>query len=464
MRASLSTWFTKRAYFPLLDWYKRIPFDRAWNDALANERLPPEALVDLSTQRLGEALAYAKANVPYYETSFAHAPPFASGPRLLEQLASLPMLEKSHVFENRTALRSRTHRGPVITGTTSGSTGIALTYDHDPNHYAWVEAVQCRGRRWWGVERGDSSVVLWSRPVDGSRRSRWKAIAKYRLRNCAEFDTFQEFDDAAVQAILAAIRRWQPRLVYGYGSSVGRLGMEMKRRGVRLREDERPALVEYTADHMYATERAVTADAFGAPVTSAYGSSECASVAVQCRAGRMHMAIDHTVVEFVREDGTPAAPEETASIVLTQLHNRVMPLIRFKVGDLGSYSTERCPCGSSFPVMNLEVGKVADLISTSSKKNVSAHLLDYVNLYLMKEGIRGVRQFLVEQMTLDDFRLSIVKDSVFEERAPVVFIDRMREYLGSQIRVDVAFVDEIPLQRTGKRRYFIRRFAEDARA
>jgi hypothetical protein len=104
--------------------------------------------------------------------------------------------------------------------------------------------------------------------------------------------------------------------------------------------------------------------------------------------------------------------------------------------------------------MNLEVGKVADRITTSSKKLVSPYSLDYINKHLLRQGIRGIRQFLVEQVGTDDFVLHIVKESPFDPRCVTVFTEKMRDYLGDSIRTEVRFADHIPVSPSGKRRWF----------
>ena len=463
MMADLVTLALKRAYYPALDRAKATPFAARFAEACANEKRSPEALLAISRGHLRDMLCRAENTVPYYRRTFAAKGVRAADVRDERDLASFPILDKGEVFEHKRELQCTAYRGKLVTGTTSGSTGIAMTFHYDPGHHAWVDAVQWRGRAWWGLERGDPCIVLWSRPVAGAS-ARWRIVLKHRLRNAVQFDTFQEMDARMVDEILAAFERSRPRFVYGYGSSLGQLGHAMRERGLTVSAAARPAMIEYTADHMYATEREVLAAQVGAPVLSAYGSSECGGVAQQCREGRLHIAIDHTIAEFVRDDGTIADPDEVAHIVLTQLHNRAMPLVRFRVGDLGSYSLAPCPCGSPLPVMNLAVAKIVDLIDTSFKKNVSAHVLDYINLHLMKVGIRGVRQFFVEQRGRDDFRLDLVKDAVFEEAAPATFVAKMREYLGDGITVDVRYVDAIPLQSTGKRRYFARALALDERS
>jgi phenylacetate-CoA ligase len=131
-----------------------------------------------------------------------------------------------------------------------------------------------------------------------------------------------------------------------------------------------------------------------------------------------------------------------------------MPLIRYRVGDLGSWRSEPCPCGVTLKTMNLEVGKVADLISTSSKKLVSPYSLDYISKHLLREGIRGIRQFLVEQTATDEFVLHIVKEEPFDPRCVSFFSEKMKEYLGASIRIEVRFTDAIPVSSSGKRRWF----------
>src|SRR5262249_41487041 len=227
----------------------------------------------------------------------------------------------------------------------------------DSAQYAWAEACQWRGRRWWRVDRGDRQLVLWSRPVDASRLTQFQAWAKYRLRNYLQFNTFLDFDGARVDAVIAALRRFRPRLIYGYGSSIARVAERLRERGEVLQGAERPRLVEYTADHMYEREQETALQVFAAPVTSAYGASECGGVAQQCPQGNLHVSVDHALVEFLRPDASAADPEETAEIVLTTLNNHGMPLIRYRIGDLGSYSGKSCACGVTLPLMQLQIGK-----------------------------------------------------------------------------------------------------------
>jgi phenylacetate-CoA ligase len=216
---------------------------------------------------------------------------------------------------------------------------------------------------------------------------------------------------------------------------------------------------------MYAPERRVASEVFGAKVISAYGASECGGVAEQCREGSLHVSVDHCVVEYLRPDGSPAAPGESARLILTPLNNHGMPLIRYDIGDMGAFLGDApCPCGVTLPRMSLQVGKSVDVIDTSTKRGVSAHVLDYINIHLMKMQVSGIKQFFVEQTGLDAFDVAFVKESAFDPRAVDIFVEKMREYLGPQINVRTRFVDDIPLNASGKRRYFKKREGLDREA
>jgi phenylacetate-CoA ligase len=457
----LPTAFARYAYLPLTDAVKRMPVRRYLREAEALDRRPLRELEALQLDKLRRALEQAGRETRFYAERFRAAGFRPDELRSVTDLARIPELSKYDIFEHREEMRSPRCVGRRFDGFTSGSTGVALHFDFDSRQYGYAIACGLRGRGWWGVRRGDSELSVWGRPAAHTwwtDRSTW---AKYKLRNTVQFDAFANFDG---DAIIAALRRIRPRVVYGYGSSLGRLAEAMAARGVALEGDERPAIVEYTADHMYAQEKKLCEQVFGAPVLSAYGSSDCGGVAQQCREGRLHMSIDHVVVEFLRDDGSAAGPDETARVVLTQLHNAAMPLVRYAVGDLGSYSADPCPCGVTLPVMNLTIGKTADVINTSQRSGVQASILDYINILLMKEGIRGVKQYMVLQTSLDAFKVSFVKETPFEQRAVDVFVAKMREYLGDGIAVTVDFVDAIPLQKSGKRRYFLKAFGQEREA
>ncbi|HSO39617.1 MAG TPA: hypothetical protein VLT33_44125, partial [Labilithrix sp.] len=419
----------KHLYYPLLDRTKRAPYREAFAEALRNERLSAAELAALQLQKLRAILAHAEG-IPLYAERFKSAGVRAEDVKSLDDLRRLPILTKADVLDAGERLVSPTYEGRIFEGRTSGSTGHALRFKQDSGQVAWVDASQARGRRWWGVDRGDRMVVLWSRPAERTATIELRIWVKNALRNVTHFDAFKDFDEAKALEIARTIERRRPLMLYGYGSSLGRLAQLLDASGVSLSEAARPRVVEYSADHMYPHERALAEKVFGAEVVTAYGASECGAVAQQCRRGKLHVSTDHVLVEILKPDGSPAAPDENGRILLTTLNNRAMPLIRYEVGDVGRLLRDPCSCGLPFPCMHLESGKSADVIDTSTRRGVNAHVFDWINIALMKEDVRGIRQFLVGQTGEDTFELAVVRERPFDPRSVELFIAKMRDYLG----------------------------------
>ena len=450
----MRTAFTQRIYLPLLDRARATPFRKALHELRSNEKLPLEKLQELQVQQLRSLLAHAREHSPFHAERMRVAGLEPQDVTDISCLRALPVLEKNTLYDHYDNVRSRQYPGKKFSGSTSGSTGIALRFEYDSIHDAVITAAMWRHRGWWGLRRGDREAELWGRPLKISEIQKRIQSTKYWLRNIRHFYTFGDFDEAQMESMVKGLRKFRPKLVYGYGSSLARLARFMTEKGERLEGQSRPILVEFTADHMHAAEQAIAEEAFGCPVASQYGASETPSIAGQCPQGGMHIAIDQCILEFVRADGTAAGPGEHADLVVTPLYNFAMPLIRYRVGDAGAYSDDKCPCGLTLPLMNLTIGKSIELITTSTAAGVSAHILDYANLLLLRKQIPGLRQFFIEQTDLDRFRLDYVSDGAPARPALASFIATMREHLGEQIAVECRSVSEIPAPASGKRRYF----------
>lgn len=446
--------FCAQVYLPLVDAKKQNAHASAYREAIRNEGLSRSELDRVILDKLRRIVTLAKGT-PFYARRFREAAVADLRVDSLDDFARLPLVSKSDIAATGYEFDNLHYRGRVAHGVTSGSTGTALRFRQGAEHEGWIEACWLRGVGWWGIRRGDRRVVLWGRPVDGGVRAQASAWLKHRLRNGLSFNTFEEMNDAFLERVVDGLQTFKPRLIYGYGSSLGALASYMARSGRRLTHDARPRLVVYTGDHLYEAERVLGEAHFDAPVVSLYGSSEAGSVGYTCPDGGMHVSEDHIHVEILRADGRATEPDEQGEVVVTTLNNFAMPLVRYRVGDLGSFSSRTCPCGRTLRTMNLEVGKVADRITTSSKALVSPYSLDYINKHLLRSGVRGIGQFLVEQVGVDDFVLHVVREDPFDARSTTIFTEKMRDYLGETIRTEVRFTDVIPVSASGKRRWFV---------
>jgi phenylacetate-CoA ligase len=190
------------------------------------------------------------------------------------------------------------------------------------------------------------------------------------------------------------------------------------------------------------------------PLISDYGASEAPGIAEECASGRLHVSIDCYKVEVVNAHGEVLPEGTIGDLVITSLHNRTMPLIRYRIGDVGRLVPGQCECGSPFPQMELVVGKSVDLITTSYADKVSAHYLDYINIDLMKRGLYGIEQFKLYQHNRDEFELHVVHGKGDLNKSAAEFLVLLRDRLGP-VDVTLEVLGEIPLEATGKHRYFV---------
>jgi phenylacetate-CoA ligase len=138
-----------------------------------------------------------------------------------------------------------------------------------------------------------------------------------------------------------------------------------------------------------------------------------------------------------------------AGFLITSLNNRVMPLIRYRLGDVGILSTDACACGRGLPVLKEISGRSVDFVRTPDGRLLHGINFDYLPKYFLKE----VRQFQILQTDADTLRVKVVKDTGFKDDTLVRFESRMRGIVGGEIKIVFELRNEIPRERNGKTQF-----------
>lgn len=170
-------------------------------------------------------------------------------------------------------------------------------------------------------------------------------------------------------------------------------------------------------------------------------------VAAECESRKLHVLDDLRIVEIVDEEGNPSLPGKLGTIVVTDLTNYAMPLIRYDTGDLAEAgSGGRCACGRSFSVLERISGRSAESIRTSAGL---VHSEYFAHLFY---GFAGVKQFLVRQVAADEITVEIVPSEGFSADQLESIRQNIVEHTEHTLRVDFRLVDEIEPTVGGKRR------------
>ncbi len=133
-----------------------------------------------------------------------------------------------------------------------------------------------------------------------------------------------------VTDVVERLNALQPDALFGYASMLARLASE--RRAGRLRI--RPALLRSTSETLLPEHRAAITEAFGVPPVDTFASSEGLTGHSDPGEAVLTFASDLCIVELVDDRNRPVPlGEPSAKVLITNLYNRVQPLIRYVMED-----------------------------------------------------------------------------------------------------------------------------------
>ena len=157
---------------------------------------------------------------------------------------------------------------------------------------------------------------------------------------------------------VAQLNSIDPAILQGYPSAIRQLAEEQ--RAGRLHIE--PALIGTGGESVSIEEREHMAEAFEAPVVDGYASSECLLLATTCRHEWLHYRSDWVILEPVDSEHDPVPPgEPSETVLLTDLSNRVQPIIRYDLGDSVVQLPDPCECGSPLPAIRV-AGRQDDIL------------------------------------------------------------------------------------------------------
>jgi phenylacetate-CoA ligase len=408
--------------------------------------LPLETLKARQDKRLKQMLRYATGNSPYYERVFREHR-FDPENFQLAAFQELPLLTKANIRASTEEILSREFaRSALGKHNTGGSTGVALTtyFDRD-----WLEARTAdalRSDQWAGCFHGMKIASLWGNPP---RPKTLKQRLRALLINRFIYLDTMDLNERSIGDFIARWRSEKPEILFGHSHSLFMLARYLLENGV---EDLRPRGIISTSMMLLANERQVIESAFACKVTDRYGCEEVGLIACECeRHQGLHLSIEHLYVEFLRPDGTPAAPGEEGAIVITDLFNRGMPFIRYRIEDVGVPSDRCCPCGRGLPLMQRVVGRVADYLRRRDGSMVAGVSLVERTL----TAIPGLEQLQVVQSSFDDIVLNVVRAPDFNPATEQALLTEFRSVFGPGITIRAEYMERIPQERSGKYRFSI---------
>lgn len=358
-----------------------------------------------------------------------------------ESLMDLPLLNKEDIQRNYKELTFDTNQR-ISLRSTSGSTGTPLKFYKDRDATAFMDAVMYHSYSWHGINIGDRQARFWGMPYN--LKKNYTEKLKDLLMNRIRFSAF-DITEEKMSQYYYRIKKFKPAYIYGYPSLIYEFICFLKRNSLDIRFLDLKALI-VTGEIVSPYQLEVIKGELNVPIVNEYGCTEVGIIAFQCTMGMMHV-MSHNIILEVIKSGRQVIDEE-GDVVITELNAKIMPFVRYKIGDRAILKSEKCNCGLAFPVIEILEGRKDDYIITPDGKKV----YDAIFAYTFKKGIK---KFKAIQKKLDLIDVYIVKDENYDEQLEKHYIQKLRENINPNIDFNFIYTSELNHEKSGKFKYFV---------
>jgi phenylacetate-CoA ligase len=429
------------------------PFQKAAGDLAALSEMSGSAIVEWQRERCDEIVRYHAERNPLYRSLL--------GGRAPTRWCDLPIVDKS-AFQRPVAecLSDATRDADIHLSSTSGSSGTPFFFARDKYTHARTWALIAEVYAWHGIGLESRQARFYGIPREPIPRL--KEMAKDWLMNRARFPVF-DLSDAVLERFRRRIARDRFDYLYGYTNSLAAFAAYVRRSGVQLKAECPTLRVCIVTSEMCTPEdRERLEEAFGVPVVNEYGASETGVIALEDLRHSWRISWKTLFLEVVDERGGPAADGSTGQILITDLYNRAMPFIRYRIGDVGSVRSAAATVSGESELAELE-GRVNDTIRLPSGRRAAGLTFYYVSRSLLeKSGI--MKEFIIRQTALDEFVFDVVSDAPLSPGDIRTIEAKMSQYLEPGLRLRVRRVDAIERPPSGKRKHFFSELPADGAA
>lgn len=400
-----------------------------------NQWLRPSELEELQNKKLRAIVKHAYDNTEFYHYKFKNAGIYPDDIKTVNDLKKVPFTTKEEL--RMQPLEARTSKNldlsKCLVTETSGSTGIPLKIVYDSAADEFSKAVNLRSH----IENGLKVRSKWAVFGDPHHYQKPRWFQKLRIYSPVKVSVFEPIDKQ-----IDILTKFKPEVLDGYTSSIRLLAEAIDKNDIK---GINPKTVFGTSELLDPETRKYINSVFDVEMVDNFGCVELNRTAWECKehAG-YHIDADSVIMEFI-ENEENISPGERGEIVYTGLYNYAMPLIRYKIEDVGIPSDELCPCGRGLPLMKLIEGR-----SDSFMQVPDGRVFSPIIWTLIIRKIPGVGQLKAIQEKRDLIRVLLVKSREFSLNTIAQVEHDIKEVMGQEINVKVEIVDEIPKDKSGK--------------
>lgn len=388
---------------------------------------------------------YAYNNVPYYKEIFDKKGIKPNDIQTKADLNKIDILTKEKVRANFHKLKSENlNQFRYKVNSTSGSTGENLKFlsDISPSR----PALQKRCYDWMGINFLDKKMTIWGAGWDVKKAKKIESRIKGWIKGTIVLSGYN-LSDADLDYYYKIMKDFNPELLISYPSILYDIAKYFEKNNYAFS----PKAIQIGGEKLFPFQREYIEKVFKTKIFDFYGARDMRLIAQECdKHEGLHIMAENVLVEVLDENNNPVEEGE-GDLVITDLHNKVMPFIRYRIGDRAIVTQKQCSCGRGLPLLKEVIGRSFEIIEFPNGNKVGGTF--WTILLKTQPGIKNLQ---VIQKALDHIQINYVPENKNAMINFDNFIEKIHEFSGPDLKVKFNEVPEIPLTKGGKFRFVIK--------
>jgi phenylacetate-CoA ligase len=429
-----------------------------WQSYFAQyQSIAPDKLELLRLKSLVAMLKHAANTTSHYRDLFNNSGFDPAGVAACADIKKLPFLTKEQLNADMDSFLSNAFpKTKLICSSTGGSSGLSLTFYRDRRVQAIRRSQDYLFNAQLGIYPGSKRAWVWGSPLDVvAVRSLKARVANFLTERAIYHYAFQAAPEQ-MDRFLSDLNRHRPRAIFAYPNMLAVLAQRAQASGLSLPRIEN---VIVTAEPLYDWQRQLFHDVFGAETSERYGSREIGTVASEYRCHNgMHIFEPTYYLEVIDERGNDVPNGQMGELVVTDLYNYAMPLIRYRTGDMVTIADAPCTCGCTWRRIVAIGGRAVDMLIRADGSRVEGLIVTNA-LHISKMRAR----VQVVQKAPTSFTVRHLDGESIPDDVRAAFRNRLSELIGAPVEITYEPVAQLQYEKSGKYRYVICECDRDAK-
>lgn len=429
------------SFFNFLAYRKRYggSYKNYLNIFKANRLLPLQDLKNLQANRFAEFVSCANSNSVFYKNNYDNT----RDDFTLNNIQNLPIINKEVLRINIEEVYTIKKENGIVSktgGTTGKSLTVLYTHANMQERFAMLDDFRSR----FGYELGKKTAWFSGKKLltfsDVKKNRFWKTDHLYKVRYYSTFHIKEDYLKHYIKNLI----EFKPEYMVGFPSTIA----EIAKYGLKNNIEFPPNVIKAifpTAETITEEIRTAIERYFKTKMYNQYASSEGAPFIFECCNNKLHLELQSGVFEVLDQDNNPA---QSGKLVVTSFTSEGTPLIRYDIGDSITLADEieTCSCGNNNPLVKEILGRIDDYIFSAENGKINLG-----NVSNTLKDTKGIIKFQVIQDHLDEITIVLQKDEkLYNSKMEEIFLRNWKDRLGSSIKINLKYVDDIPVETSGK--------------